>query len=78
MIVIPWYVRMAIDSAIIAVPFYWVGTHPTLFYSFAEKKNRVMRKRTFEDYPVPEGQQSFMSPEEVKALYNRLGFAEHL
>ena len=77
MIVIPWYVRMAIDTSIIAIPFYWVGTHPTLFYSFAEKKNRVMRKRLFEDYPISEGQQAFMSPEEVKALYSRLGFAEH-
>ena len=78
MIVIPWFVRMAFDVTIIAIPFMWVGTHPTLIYSFAEPKNRQMRKRVFEDFPAPEGEAFSMTPEEVKALYARLGFSEHL
>ena len=78
MIVIPWFVRMAIDTTIIAVPFYWVGTHPTLFYSFAEPKNRQMRKRDFDDYKLPEGERPHMNPADVKALYERLGFSEHI
>jgi hypothetical protein len=78
MIVIPWYVRMAIDTTMIVVPFYWLMNNPTLFYKFAEPQNRLMRKREFEDYQPAEGQSQFMSKEEVKAFYERIGFKEHL
>ena len=77
MIVIPWYVRMAIDTTICLGPFLFVASHPLLFFGPAERKNRLFRKRTFEDYPLPEGRSPHMGPEEVRALYQRLGFQEH-
>jgi|688.fasta_scaffold2602884_1 hypothetical protein len=77
MIVIPWFVRMAIDTTIISIPFYWIYNNPTLFYTFAEPQNRLMRKRIFEDYKPIDEKESFMTPAEVKALYERIGFAEH-
>ena len=75
MIVIPWYVRMAFDCAIIGIPFIWIANNPTLFYSFAEPKNRINRKRDFTDFNF-EGVKSVYSINEAEDIYKRLGFSE--
>ena len=74
MILIPWYIRLSIDTLMFSAPFLFVCHNPLLIWEFAEKKNRILRKRDFEDVTLIEN--PFKSVNEVKKLYRELGYDE--
>lgn len=53
MILLPWYVRFAIDCTLIGLPFWYLNSNlyhkidnPILIFSYFEDKRRITRRRS--------------------------------
>ena len=77
MILIPWYIRLGIDTLMFTAPFIFISNYPLLIWEIAEFKNRLMRKKNFEDVQILEKNENcFKSVMEVRKLYEEMGFDE--
>ena len=76
MILIPWQVRIVINSLLLTSPFIYLANNPNIIYKGAEKKNRVLRKLKFENVGLVEN--PVFSVEQAKKIYQELGFEEEI
>lgn len=73
--VVPWIIRMEIDTWIAISPILLMGYYPYTFFTPFVEKHRQRRKRTFTNFKIVD--QPAHSVEEVHRIYADLGFKEH-
>lgn len=72
--VIPWQVRMLVDTAIISVPFYILSKYSYGLFTRAEEHNRRLRKHDFTEVLLtPE---AAARVDEVRHFYASQGFED--
>lgn len=72
--VIPWQVRMLLDVAVVAVPFYFLCSYPYGLFTRAEEHNRRLRKHDFVEVQLTAAAAARV--EAVRQFYAQHGFED--